>query len=82
MLDDLRNDDSSPLFDFEDDFEEEEPEFEDDAPQAAAASKFTYNPHMLGMTPVQRFTLAVLFFVMVCMMSVMFLVVTGRVVLF
>ncbi len=81
MYDDLRNTSSSSLFDFEDEFEEEEPTFEDEAEETPAAQSkgFEYNPYLLGMTPAQRFILAVMFFVTSCILSTMFLIATGRI---
>ncbi len=79
MLDDLRDNDSASLFNFEDNFEEEEPTFQDDDPIPEIEEKgFAYNPYWLGMTPVQRFILAVMFFVMACILSSMFLIATER----
>ncbi len=80
MLNDLRNDDSSPLFNFEDDFEEEEPVFTDEDPVPEVPARgFQYNPYWLGLAPAQRFILAVMFFIMTCILSSMFLIVTGRI---
>jgi hypothetical protein len=81
MLDDLRNDDS--LFNFEDDFEAEEPIFEEDAPQertpeAGEGNRFSYDPYLFGMTPAQRFTLAAMLFITICILGSMFLFVTQR----
>lgn len=81
MLDDLRNDDS--LFNFEDDFEAEEPIFDEDesaatTEKAAKTGGFSYNPYLFGMTPVQRFTLAMMFFVTICILGSMFLFITQR----
>lgn len=66
MLDDLRSD-----ADFE---EEEENEYEYQEAEAATAAPT--QTQFLGMTPVQRFVIALLILMMVCIMGSFFLLIT------
>jgi len=70
MLDDLRERASESDF-----YSDEEPAFEYKDTESSAASKQLF----LGMTPVQRFVIAVMALMMVCMMGAFFLLVTGKV---
>ena len=67
MLDDLRGD-----ADF---FNEEEPEAESQGAAAAAPAQSQF----LGMTPVQRFVIAFLFLMMVCILGTFFLLITDTI---
>jgi hypothetical protein len=67
MLDDLRGD-----ADF---FDEEEPEAESQGAAAAAPAQSQF----LGMTPVQRFVIAFLFLMMVCILGTFFLLITDTI---
>lgn len=70
MLDDLRDDA---------DFVEEEDELDDDY-QDVYSVRGSKN-YFLGMTPVQRFVVAVMILLMVCILGVFFLLITGTVAL-
>lgn len=70
MLDDLRERASESDF-----FSDEEPAFEYKDTESPAASQQLF----LGMTPIQRFVIAVMALMMVCMMGVFFLLVTGKI---
>lgn len=75
MFDNLREDANSS------------PYFEDRAKLQPAAGT-TANPavrkssKLLGMTPVQRFVISVMFLIVVCNLGLMFLLITGRIGLF
>ena len=79
MLDNLREDASaSPFFD-----DEELPDFlEDDekkeAPQKSQSDPFAFLKPVMRLTPMQRFIIATLLFMTVCIIGSMFLLVTGR----
>ena len=66
MLDDLRND---AVFS-EDDFDED---------AAGRPAPPPAQPKFLGMTPVQRFVIAVMIFMMVCILGVFFLLITDTI---
>jgi hypothetical protein len=69
MLDNLRDDASqSPLF------TEEEP-----LPPQKRPLLTGPGPNFLGMTAVQRFVLALMLFLMVCVMGTFFLMLTGKI---
>ncbi len=70
MLDDLREQASEPDF-----FMGEENDFEYN--DAKMSGQTTH--HFLGMTPVQRFVIAVMILLMVCVLSSFFLLVTERI---
>jgi len=67
MLDDLRNSANSPFLN-EEGFEQEEQLIEEEAPRS-----------FLGMTPVQRFVIALLIFFMVLILGVFMLVLFQKV---
>ena len=71
MLDDFQDDTDSAAFldELESDFEEE---FYEAAPRRTS--------RLLGMTPLQRFIIAIMFLFMVCLIGTVCLVVTGRMV--
>ncbi len=80
MLDDLREQASSSDY-FEEDEEEEavveevdDPTFNYSEPDAP-----TDSGPFLGMTPTQRFVIAVMMLLMVCVMSMFFLILTERI---
>lgn len=81
MLDNLRDDSSSSPF-----FDDEIPDFlEDDVDEKIpSAPKFrpSYSGNFLGMTPVQRFVIAVMLMITFCILGTMTLLVTGRFMLF
>ena len=70
MLDDLRERASDSDY-----FSEEEPAFEYKDEESPSQSKQLF----LGMTPVQRFVIAVMVLMMVCMMGTFFLLVTEKI---
>lgn len=70
MLDDLRERASESDY-----FAEEEPAFEYKENESPAASQSLF----LGMTPIQRFVIAVMALMMVCIMGTFFLLVTGKI---
>ncbi len=79
MLDNLRDDaNSSPFFDED----EELPDFleEDDEESLAKpqSDPFAFLKPIMVLTPVQRFVLAALLFMAVCIIGSMFLMVTGK----
>ena len=70
MLDNLRDDSKSAPF------------FEDGTQTAAAAAAsptLRSNSRLLGLTPIQRFVIAVLIMVIVCVFGMMCLLVTGKI---
>ena len=79
MLDNLRDDaNSSPYFDDDEelpDFLEEE---EEEAPPPPAAESLAFLKPIMALSPVQRFVLAALLFMMVCIIGSMFLIVFGK----
>lgn len=80
MLDNLRDDAAaSPFFDDEElpDFLEHE---EEKAPSKAAS--FDFLKPIMALTPIQRFIIAALLFMTVCLIGSMFLMVTGRFAIF
>ncbi len=81
MLDNLRDDaNASPFFDNDDEL----PDFlgEDEEEQQAVAKPqsdpFAFLKPVMVLTPVQRFVLAALLFMVVCIIGAMFLLVTGK----
>lgn len=70
MLDDLRERASESDF-----FADEEPAFEYKENESPAASQELF----LGMTPLQRFVIAVMVLIMVCIMGAFLLLVTGKI---
>ena len=65
-----------------DDFRESGDFLEDEEPETSApASKTTEDELLFGMTPVQRFVLAVLFFLSMCMLGSFCLLVTDKIAL-
>lgn len=75
MLDDLRNSLMDP-YDEEEVHEEEQPR------QVRKASKSSSNGgELLGMTAVQRFIIALMVLLMVCVLGAFFLLVTGKIAL-
>jgi hypothetical protein len=70
MLDDLRERASESDF-----FNDEEPAFEYKDNESPAPKQQLF----LGMTPIQRFVIAVMLLMMVCMMGAFFLLVTGKI---
>ncbi len=78
MLDNLRDDaNASPLFDDEElpDFLEEEEKAE--APRSTA-DPFAFLKPIMALTPMQRFIIATLLFMTVCIIGSMALLVTGK----
>lgn len=71
MLDNLRDQSSSSPF-----FQDEEPDIPELEPKRPAARR--RRKQFLGMTPVQRFVMAFMLMLVVCLMGAMFLFVTGR----
>ena len=72
MLDDLRNSANTP-------FEEEEQSPTPVEVVKQRPSRRRSSEPFLGMTPGQRLVIAILLFVMVCVLGVMFLFVTGKI---
>jgi hypothetical protein len=70
MFDDLRERANESDY-----FSEEEPTFEYKDEEASSQSQQLF----LGMTPIQRFVIAVMVFMMVCMMGTFFLLVTEKI---
>ncbi len=84
MFDNLREDANSMPF-FDDEARFDEPEEQKPAKPAKPARRTTVssrNGRFLGMTPAQRFFVAVLLFISVCALGSMCLLITGRVGLF
>lgn len=71
MLDDLRNSAAHS-------FEEVSPPEDERVERAPAQPREPF----LGMTPQQRFVLALMLFLMVCVLGAFFLLITGKMVLF
>ena len=84
MLDNLRDDaNGSPFFDDDDelpDFLEEDEQ--DDVATKPQSDPFASLKPIMMLTPVQRFILSVLFFMTVCIIGVMGMLVTGKFVAF
>lgn len=78
MFDNLRDDASSAFY--EEDDTELFPE-EVEKPAAAAPRRRKTNRKILGMTPVQRFIIAVMLMIAVCTLGTMFLLITERIAL-
>jgi len=78
MLDNLRDDANTSSF-FDDD---ELPDFlEEEEKQKAQNSNtdaFNFLKPVIALTPIQRFVIAALLFMTVCVLGLMFLLVTGR----
>ena len=74
MFDNLREDASKPLY-------EEEAKFQPAAGTAVSSSIFAApsSRRILGMTGVQRFVIAFMFFLAVCIIGAMALFVTGKI---
>lgn len=70
MLDNLRNDSSQPFFEDEAQFQE--------ADAAAIPEPPRRNGRLLGMTAFQRFIIAVMLMIMVCMVGLVCSLATGR----
>jgi chromosome condensin MukBEF MukE localization factor len=82
MLDNLREDaEASSYFD---DFDDEIPDFleEEEDEGIIKAPSFTFLRPITSMTPVQRFLLATLLFMAVCLIGSMGLLVAGKIALF
>lgn len=78
MLDNLREDaNASPFFDDDDELPDFLADDEEEAPQATNASGDFFKP-VMALTPMQRFVLSTLLFMTVCIIGVMFLLVTGK----
>jgi len=74
MFDNLRDDAASSLYEEEDTlFPEEEIKVEAPAKRKAGGQK------ILGMTPTQRFIIAVMLMIAVCTMGMMCLLITGKI---
>lgn len=84
MFDNLREDasnsafDGTPFYEDEAQFEEVQPARKAAPPRRAAAP----NGRFLGMTPLQRFLLAVMLFFAVCSLGAMCLLIAGKISLF
>lgn len=72
MLDNLRDDDSSKPF-FED---EEAPVIKESVTMSEPSRS---SGRFLGMTPIQRFVIAMLMMFMVCVLGMMCLLITGKI---
>ena len=81
MLDNLRDDLSSSPF-FEDEFPDFLEDQEDEKEPSTPKFKRSYSGNFLGMTPVQRFVIAVMLMITFCILGTMTLFVTGRFMLF
>jgi len=81
MLDNLRDDaNSSPYFD---DTDDELPDFLDDEEEIKPQTdSFAFLKPVLDLTPVQRFIIALLLFMAVCLIGSMALLVFGRFAIF
>ncbi len=79
MFDNLREQANSTPF-YEDEAQFEEAEGLRAAPRAGGPAGG--NGHFLGMTPMQRFFIALMLLITVCVLGAMFLLMTGRVSLF
>lgn len=82
MLDNLREDaEASSYFDS---FDDEIPDFLDEEPEESEAKSysFAFLEPITRMTPVQRFLLATLLFMAVCLIGSMGLLVAGKIALF
>ncbi len=78
MFDNLREQaNSTPFYEDEDQFRDLD-EYDSSPPPPRKASRPT-NGHFLGMAPWQRFIIAFMLLITVCIMGVMFLLVTGRI---
>jgi hypothetical protein len=76
MLEDLRNEAQSS-------YEEEQQQalLEEGDPNQPGAERPTDHPPFLGMTPFQRFVIALLIFLMVCALGAFVLIAFGKVIL-
>ena len=73
MFDNLREQaNSTPFY-------EDESQFRDVEDPRAAAPRRAGNGHFLGMTPLQRFILAFMFLIAVCVLGSVLLFITGRI---
>jgi hypothetical protein len=70
MLDDLREQAASSPF-----MPDDEPEIRGSQPRRPASRR---KKQFLGLTPVQRFIMAVMLMLTVCLLGAMFLVITGK----
>jgi uncharacterized membrane protein len=75
MLDNLRGQDSSPLFQDEDDVNDEN--FD---PGLDNKKVHKTNRKFLGLSSIQTFILLIMMLLVVCMLGTMFLLVTGKIV--
>ncbi len=73
MLEDLRKQADESAYEFED-YEEEEPE-----EPTGWSARFYRGGKFLGMTPTQRFVLALMLLLLTCLFGFFFLLVTGRI---
>ena len=82
MLDNLRDDaNASPFFEDDDelpDFLEDDEEEEEPAFSKSPGDPFAFLKPVMVLTPVQRFILAALLFMTVCIIGSMFLLVFGK----
>lgn len=76
MLDDFRKQADESLFEFEEEEEEQEPQ----KPPTGLA-RFLSAGTVWGITPQQRFILAMMLFLFACLLGTFFLLITQRVVL-
>lgn len=80
MLDNLREDaEASPFFD-----DEELPDFleSEEEKEKPKSNPFAFLKPITDLTPVQRFIIAAMLFMTVCLIGSMFLLVTGRFLIF
>ncbi len=77
MFDNLREQANSTPF-----YGEEEAQFQPAANPVSAAPKPPADPRFLGMTAPQRFFIAVMLMLVVCLLGTMFLLITGKIGLF
>ncbi len=79
MFDNLREQpDSTPFYEEEDLFRDAEEVRPAAPPRRSKPKQTSSNAGFLGMTPVQRFVLALMLFITVCVLGALLLVVTGR----
>jgi hypothetical protein len=63
-------------------FQDDTPEVAEESAKPAPKSKGPFQEPILGMTPVQRFLIAVMLFVTVCLLGTMFMIITEKFMLF
>ncbi|MBI3172943.1 MAG: hypothetical protein HYZ25_04440 [Chloroflexi bacterium] len=81
MFDNLRDDSESKPF-FQDESGESPSSLRASLPEPRRASSSSSGGRILGMTAIQRFVLSVMLLVMVCVLGMMFLLITGKIGIF